>query len=156
VPTAAGIPVGIFMEGDPANTIADLATFTSANGLPPVTTSVVKTNGGGTGTNVEWELDSQSIVGMAGGEVGSIIFYTSPSLSDANMTANFNTIVTANATKIINVSIGGCELGAQETGTAAAVDQILQQGVAQGQTFSISTGDFGADECGDGGTTPSW
>jgi subtilase family serine protease len=28
--------------------------------------------------------------------------------------------------------------------------------VAQGQTFSIATGDFGADECHNGGTTPSW
>ncbi|MBS0212188.1 MAG: PKD domain-containing protein, partial [Proteobacteria bacterium] len=35
-------------------------------------------------------------------------------------------------------------------------DQAFSQGVAQGQTFSISTGDSGADECGNGGTTPSW
>src|SRR5699024_10498158 len=34
--------------------------------------------------------------------------------------------------------------------------QAFQQAVAQGQTFSVATGDSGVDECGDGGTTPSW
>jgi len=58
-------------------------------------------------------------------------------------------------TKIINVSIGGCETSAKD-GSAAAGDSVFAQAVAQGQTFSISTGDSGADECGDGGTTPSW
>ncbi|MBS0462093.1 MAG: PKD domain-containing protein [Proteobacteria bacterium] len=158
VATAAGIPVGIFTNGDVSSSITDLNTFTTANGLAAVNTSVVKTNGGGTDTSgqVEWDLDSQDIVGMGGGQVGSITFYTAPTLSDADMTANFNTIVNANAVKIINVSIGGCETYAQQSGTAAAVDQILSVGVSQGQTFSISTGDSGADECGNGGTTPSW
>ena len=41
-------------------------------------------------------------------------------------------------------------------GSAASQDQIFTQAVAQGQTFSISTGDDGADECGNGGVTPSW
>ncbi|MBS0213277.1 MAG: PKD domain-containing protein, partial [Proteobacteria bacterium] len=103
----------------------------------------------------EWDLDSQDIVGMAGGQVGKIIWYQTPSLSDADMNANFNTIVSANAAKIINVSIGGCETSAKGA-TANASDQSFAQGVAQGQTFSISTGDSGADECGNGGTTPSW
>src|SRR6185437_10407440 len=57
--------------------------------------------------------------------------------------------------KVINVSIGGCETDAEVSGLAED-DSIFQQAVAQGQTFSISTGDSGADECGDGGTTPSW
>ena len=54
------------------------------------------------------------------------------------------------------MSLGECETSAQSDGSAAAQDQIFQQAVAQGQTFSISTGDSGADECGTGGTTPSW
>ncbi len=158
VATAAGVTVGIFTNGDVSDSQTDLDTFTTNNHLLPVVSSVVKTNGGGTdkaGT-IEWDIDSQDIVGMGGGEVGQLIFYTAPTLSFSDMTANFNTIVNANAAKIINVSIGGCELGAQQTGAAAATDQILEVGVAQGQTFSISTGDSGADECGDGGVTPSW
>ena len=33
---------------------------------------------------------------------------------------------------------------------------IFAAAVAQGQTFSVSAGDTGADECGNGGKTPSW
>ena len=158
VQTAAGVTVGIFTNGDVSASITDLNTFTTNNSLAPVSTQIVKTNGGGSDTagTIEWDLDSQDIVGMGGGEVGKLIFYTAPSLSFSDMTANFNTIVNANAAKIVNVSIGGCETDAQTTGTAAATDQILAVGVAQGQTFSISTGDSGADECSNGGTTPSW
>lgn len=158
VATAAGVPVGIVTQGKITQTITDLNTFTSQNGLATVTTQTVNTNGTSTDTSGlgEWSLDSQDIVGMAGGQVGKLIFYNIPTLSNANLTADFNTIVSANATKIINVSLGECETSAQSDGSAAAQDQIFQQAVAQGQTFSISTGDSGADECGDGGTTPSW
>ena len=157
LPTAAGVTVGIVTQGKITQTITDLNSFTSQNGLPTVTTQTVNTNGTSSDTSGidEWNLDSQDIVGMAGGQVGKIIFYNIPTLSNANLTADFNTIVSANATKIINVSLGECETDAQQDGSAAADDQIFQQAVAQGQTFSVSTGDSGADECGDGGTTPS-
>jgi xanthomonalisin len=155
--TAAGVTVGIVTQGKITQTITDLNSFTSQNGLATVTTQTVNTNGTGSDTSGvdEWNLDSQDIVGMAGGQVGKIIFYNIPTLSNADLTADFNTIVSANATKIINVSLGECETDAQQDGSAAADDQIFQQAVAQGQTFSVSTGDSGADECGDGGTTPS-
>jgi len=157
VATGAGVTVGIFTQGKITQSITDLNSFTAAHGYPTVTTQTVNTNGTGTSTSGidEWDLDSQDIVGMAGGQVGKIIWYNTPSLSDADMNANFNTIVSANAAKIINVSIGGCETSAKGA-TANASDQAFAQGVAQGQTFSISTGDSGADECGNGGTTPSW
>jgi PKD repeat protein len=158
VATAAGVPVGIVTQGKITQTITDLNTFTSQNGLATVTTQTINTNGTSTDTSGlgEWSLDSQDVVGMAGGQVGSLIFYNIPTLSNANLTADFNTIVNANATKIINVSLGECETSAQGDGSAAAQDQIFQQAVAQGQTFSISTGDSGADECSNGGVTPSW
>ncbi|MEO5830633.1 MAG: pre-peptidase C-terminal domain-containing protein [Rhodanobacter sp.] len=158
VATAAGVPVGIVTQGKITQTITDLNTFTSQNGLATVTTQTVNTNGTSTDTSGlgEWSLDSQDVVGMAGGQVGKLIFYNIPTLSNANLTADFNTIVNANATKIINVSLGECETSAQGDGSAAAQDQIFQQAVAQGQTFSISTGDSGADECSNGGVTPSW
>ena len=153
-PTAAGVTVGIFTQGKITQSITDLNSFTSSHGLATVTTQTVQTGASSTDASgvVEWDLDSQDIVGMGGGQVGKIIWYNTPTLSEADMDANFNTIVSANATKIINVSIGGCETGADN----ATSDQIFAQGVAQGQTFSISTGDSGADECGDGKTTPSW
>ena len=157
VPTAAGVSVGIITSGSLTQTIADLNTFTAAHGFPTVVTQTVDTGGTSTDTSGtgEWDLDSQNIVGMAGGRVGKIIFYNEPDLTNPGLTANLNAVVAANAAKIINVSLGECELFAQEDGSQAADDQILATGVAQGQTFSVSTGDSGADECGDGGTTPS-
>ncbi|HVZ20758.1 MAG TPA: PKD domain-containing protein, partial [Vicinamibacterales bacterium] len=158
VANASATPVGIITQGRITQTITDLNQFTSNNGLPTVTTQTVNTNGTSSDTSgvVEWNLDSQDIVGMGGGQVQKIIFYNIPTLSNANLTADFNTVVNANATKIINVSLGECETAAQGDGSAATDDQIFQQAVAQGQTFSISTGDDGADECGNGGITPSW
>jgi len=158
VPTAAGVTVGIITQGKITQTITDLNTFTANNGLATVTTQTVNTNGTSTDTSgvIEWNLDSQDIVGMAGGQVGKIIFYNIPTLSNSNLTADINTVVSANATKIINVSLGECETSAQGDGSAAAQDQSFATAVAQGQTFSISTGDSGADECGNGGIVPSW
>ena len=158
VPTAAGVNVGIITEGDMTQSVADLKTFTTNNSLATVNTQVIYTgaDSGDNSGNGEWSIDSQDIVGSSGGQVGQVIFYAAPSLSDANLLADFNAAVTANVAKIINVSIGGCEIDAKNDGTAAASDQIFQIATAQGQTFSIATGDRGADECQNGGTTPSW
>lgn len=161
LPTAAGVSVGIISEGDLTQTLSDLNTFTSQNGLAAVTTQIVNTNGTSTDTSGtdEWDLDSQDIVGMGGGQVGKIIFYNIPSLSNSNMVADFNTVVSANAVKVINVSLGECETSAKGDGSAAAADSIFQQADAQGQTFSVSSGDSGSNECSTGGpkgTTPSW
>ena len=158
VPTAAGVPVGILTEGNLAPSIADLNTFTSTNGLATVTTQTVNTNGTSSDTSgqIEWDLDSQDIVGMGGGEVGELIFYNMPSLQNTELITAFNRAVTDNATKILNVSLGECETDALQDGSAAAADVIFQVAITNGQTFSVSTGDSGADECGDGLTTPSW
>ncbi|PWK87528.1 pre-peptidase C-terminal domain-containing protein [Fulvimonas soli] len=157
-PTGAGVKVGIITQGKLTQVVTDLNKFTSNNGLATVTTTTVNTNGTSSDTSGlgEWDLDSQDIVGMAGGQVGGLIFYNIPTLSNSNLTADINKVVSDNQVKIINVSLGECETDAKSDGSAAAQDQAFQQAVAQGQTFSISTGDDGADECGDGGTTPSW
>ena len=157
VATAAGVTVGIITQGKLTQTITDLNSFTSAHGFATVTTQTVNTGGTSNDTSGlgEWNLDSQDVVGMAGGAVGKIIFYNEPSLSNADLTANINTAVTANAAKIINMSLGECETDAHSDGSDAADDQLFATAVAQGQTFSISTGDSGADECGDGGTKAS-
>ena len=157
VQSAAGVPVGIITQGKITQTITDLNTFTAKHSLPTVTTQTINTNGTSSDTSGldEWNLDSQDVVGAAGGRVGQIIFYNIPTLSNANLTADINKIVSDNAVKIINVSLGECETSAQSDGSAAADDQAFQQANAQGQTFSVSSGDSGADECGNGGTTPS-
>jgi len=147
---ASSVNVGIVTVGDLTATLTDLNTFTTNQGLPTVTTQIVNTNGTSADTSgvAEWDLDSQDIVGISGG-VKQLTFYNVPSFTNTDLVADFNTIVTANKAKIINVSLGECETGAGPTGdgSAAAADAIFAQGVSQGQTFSISTGDSGADEC---------
>jgi pseudomonalisin len=158
VPTAAGVTVGIVTEGDLTQALVDLGLFTTANNLAPVTTQAiyVEPDSGDTSSTDEWDIDSQDIVGAAGGQVGQLIFYATPSFSFADLNIAFNAAVVANQAKVIDVSIGGCETSAKNSGAAAASDQIFQLAVAQGQTFSISTGDDGADECGTGGLIPEW
>jgi subtilase family serine protease len=158
LPTAAGVTVGIIAVGEQSQTITDLNTFTDNNHLTRVITQVVATDGTAANADLgEFDLDSQNIVGAGGGQVGKIIFYTDPDFSFVGLIDNFNTAVTANVAKVINVSIGGCENDAQSDGSAAASDQIFQAAVAQGQTFSISTGDFGANECqGEAQAGASW
>jgi pseudomonalisin/xanthomonalisin len=139
--------------------LKDLTSFTTANHLPAVNTQVVTVGAPGTDTSgtPEWDLDSQNIVGMSGG-VGKLIFYAANSLSNSALTAAFNQVVSDNQAQVIHVSLGECETSAFQDGSMAADDQILALGAAQGQTFSISTGDSGSNECSKKptGTTPSY
>ncbi|WP_165371519.1 pre-peptidase C-terminal domain-containing protein [Pseudolysobacter antarcticus] len=160
LPVASSIPVGIISQGKITQSLTDLNTFTSQHSMATVATQVVTV--GSTSTDTagvgEWDLDSQDIVGMAGGAVQKIIFYNVPTLTNASLSAGYNKAVADNQVKVINVSIGICETAAQGDGSAAANDQTFQQAIAQGQTFSISSGDSGADECNGGGqgVVPSW
>ena len=158
-PSASTVTVGIISDGNMTQPLADLASFTTANSLPAVNTQVVVVGAAGTDTSgtPEWDLDSQDIVGMSGG-VGKLIFYTANSLSNSALTAAYNRAVSDNTARVINVSLGECETSAYQDGSMAADDQIFALGVAQGQTFSISTGDAGANECGSSprGSTPSY
>src|SRR6201991_1490401 len=153
VPAATNTAVGIITWGSITQTVTDLKTFTTSAGLATVNTTITKV-GSGTfanddDSNGEWSLDSQDIVGISGG-VKQLIFYTSPNgdsnssgITDAGITATYNKAVTDNIAKLINVSLGEDETAAEESGTQAADEAIFQQAVAQGQTFSVASGDAG-------------
>ncbi|KWB20511.1 peptidase S53 [Burkholderia cepacia] len=155
VPTAAGVTVGIITQGGVTQAVQDLQTFTSAHGYAAVTTQAVQTNGSGGDYSDdrdgqgEWDLDSQSIVGAAGGQVGRLVFYMSDLNASGNtgLTQAFNRAVSDNTAKVINVSLGWCETDANADGTLDAEEQIFTTAAAQGQTFSVSSGDEGVYEC---------
>ncbi|VWC05480.1 S53 family peptidase [Burkholderia lata] len=155
VPTAAGVTVGIITQGGVSQTQQDLRTFTSAHGYATVTTQAVQTNGAGGDYSDdrdgqgEWDLDSQSIVGAAGGQVGKLVFYMADLNASGNtgLTQAFNQAVSDNTAKVINVSLGWCETDANADGTLDAEEQIFTTAAAQGQTFSVSSGDEGVYEC---------
>ncbi|HVT36913.1 MAG TPA: S53 family serine peptidase, partial [Nevskiaceae bacterium] len=149
LPTAAQTNVGVITEGNVAQTITDLRSFESKNALPQVPVSVVQVGAASTDTSGidEWNLDTQDIQAMAGGSVQQLLLYDAASMANADITAALNKVVVDHVAKVINVSLGECETSAQSDGMVAAADAIFKAAVAQGQIFSISTGDSGSHEC---------
>lgn len=141
-PGAHPVTVGIIGVGNMDDTVADLRRFEKANGLPPTLTSV---NYLGYAASAEspWKqemnLDSQSIIGMAGG-VQKLEFYAARSTTWGDMMTAIAAAVNSNTAKVINMSFGSCE----ENAPRAVVNQYLQKAVMQGQTFVASSGDEGS------------
>ena len=153
--SVTSVPIGSVSEGSLTNVKSDIKSFLSANGLPSVTVTVKGTaSGSDTSGDGEWDLDSQDIIALTG--VTSYTFYNAASLDDSDLQTDYALVVSDNTLKAIDVSLGECETDSQSDGSAASNDTTFKQAVAQGQTFFVSAGDSGADECGDGGVTPSW
>jgi pseudomonalisin len=158
LPSAVNATIGIITQGSMTQTIADLRTFTSRAGYPTVNVSTVTVGAASTDTAGvgEWNMDTQDALATAGGTINKMILYTATTLSDADLTATYNRAVSDNVAKSINVSLGECENDAKASGIMASNDQIFQTAVAQGQTFSVSSGDSGAYECGGPGVSASY
>ncbi|WP_323117940.1 S53 family peptidase [Burkholderia alba] len=151
LPAATNTTVGIITWGDVSQVIKDLDIFTKNAGLPTTSTKTVKA---GTGTFAasdpgEWDLDSQDIIGTSGG-VKQLILYTGANGDSRDSAVTEGTIatiitkaVTDNEAKIINVSLGEDETAANATGAVKTTDAAFKQAVAQGQIFSVSSGDAG-------------
>lgn len=165
---ATNMNVAVWGWGSMAPTLSDLARYESDNSLPSTSTHVVCSLANGSViTNdptcqstdqgsIEWDLDSQDIVAMTGG-VNSLTFYAAPSGNNGQITTSLNVIVDPPSgiplASVINASFGECERfedsGQGGDGSAQADDALFQIGQAQGQTFSVSTGDSGYNNCGD-------
>lgn len=149
---AAGISVGIITEGKMDQTVTDLNTFISNNGLPSVDI-IVKTVGSAssdTSGQNEWNLDSQTIVGTAG-DLDKLVLYTANSLYDSALIQAMNAALsdTTNEPRAVNMSFGRCE---SDDSTASSENTIYQSAAAIGITFVASSGDDGSD-CDSGGTS---
>ena len=140
---AANATLAIISEGNLDPTLVDLGAFTTQAGYAPVNATVtyVGTRGSDTSGTIEWDLDSQSSLAAAGGALKQMIFYAATSLQDGPITAAYNQAVADNQASIVNISLGECETAAKNSGVEASNDQIFALGVAQGQTFSVSSGD---------------
>ena len=148
MPSATTATIGIITSGSLTQTITDLKSFASSAGypVPPVVKSVIGTASTSTSGEDEWNMDSQSSLAAAGGTIKSMILYNVSDLSDANLSLGYNKAVTDKLAQVVNVSLGGCET--DEGSSETSEDQIFQAAVAQGTTFSVSSGDSGAYECG--------
>jgi pseudomonalisin len=155
LPKVTSVAVGSVSEGKMTNVESDVKSYLSANGLPSVTLTLKgNTSGTDTSGDGEWDLDSQDIIAFTG--VTQYYFYVAASLDDSDLQTDYAQVVSDNIVKAIDVSLGECETDANSDGSAASNDTTFKQAVAQGQTFFVSAGDSGADECGNGGVVPSW
>lgn len=166
---ATGVDVAVWGWGSMQPAVADLDAFMDQTGLSAGSVAVVCAEPGDvivaddpTCNNVdmgttEWDMDSQAILGMTGG-VKSLTFYAAYGGYSNTLTDALNEIVSPSVgeplAQVINASFGGCERGKDASqggdGSAQVDDSLFMLAAAQGQTFSVATGDFGADECGDG------
>lgn len=126
--------IGVIADGNLAKVQTDFATFLTKNGLGSFPLTIKGPGGTDTSGVVEWDLDTQAIYGMSGG-VKQLVVYDGASLSDADLSANFDLAVTDHTASAVDASLGECESGANSSGFMATGDQIFQTAVAQGQTF---------------------
>jgi subtilase family serine protease len=180
LPAATDVDVGVWGWGSMEQTVTDLNDFMSSSGITAGTVNVVCTDTNGidfsTGEGLggisigdptcngnfdegstEWDMDSQSILGVTGG-VKSLTFYAAFGGYNTTITDALNEIVTPTVgeplAQVVNASFGECERYQDSNqggdGSMQSNDALFQIAVSQGQTFSVSTGDHGSDECGDG------
>jgi pseudomonalisin/xanthomonalisin len=150
LPTASDTTIAIMAAGNISQSLTDLKTYTNQVGFkyPTVKQVVVGTKGTETDADVEWDLDSQTSISTAGGEVAAMYFYIVNNVySLGPFVEGFNQAVVDNKAQIVNASLGTCEIGEKNNGDESAIDTSFKLGIAQGQTFTISTGDSGAYQC---------
>ncbi|MFO2549624.1 S53 family peptidase [Alicyclobacillus cycloheptanicus] len=142
--SGADTSIAIFAEGDLTQVEQDLRTEEAANNLPQVPVTVVQTGGSSTDTSGvdEWDMDTQYSTGMAE-TVQQLYLYDAPSLSDSDLTTEFNQFVTDDLAAAGSASFGECEAFAELDGSMAADDEIFAEAAAQGQTVFASAGDTG-------------
>lgn len=139
----AGYTAAVVID-DPVNT-SYLATYLSAAGITQTGTVTNEAiDGGGSGDDVETDLDVQTIAGLAPG--ANIIVYHVGSLADQNIEDGYNQILTDGKAAAVNSSFGACE--SSDTSFESATNSIAEQGAAEGVEFSASSGDTGSNECG--------
>lgn len=180
LPAAKKVAAAVWGWGSMQNTVNDLKDFKKVTGLTIGKTNVVCTDTNGIDWNtgeglggttigdptcngnfdfgeVEWSMDSQSILAMSGG-LKSLTFYAAYGGYNTTITDSLNEIVNPSVgeplPQVINASFGECERYQDANqggdGSLQSNDAMFQVAVAQGQTFTVSTGDSGSDECGFG------
>lgn len=142
---ATNTGVAIIGWGSMTNPVKDLAKFESDYGITPVPTSVVTVGGSSSDDSGqgEWAMDAQAIVGISGG-VKKLTFYAAKTASNTTLLTTINKAVSDNTAKVINMS---WSVSCEDSSTGWA-DSAFQMGIAQGQTFSNSSGDNGSYPCG--------
>jgi hypothetical protein len=144
----AGQTIALF-EQQPYNP-SDIATYQACYGTG-VPVSNVEVDGGpgpyspppgGSGDD-ESALDIEQVIGLA--PKARVLIYQGPFTTNAPVDI-LNTIVAQNVAKSISSSYGICE-ALTAPSVIASENTVLQEAAAQGQSFFISSGDSGSQQC---------
>lgn len=125
---------------------SDVNQYLSFYGLGSANYSNVVVDGASTTPGagaIEVELDMEDVSAIASGATQKI--YIGPN-STQGVNDTYNRIVTDNTAKVTSTSWGLCE-ASSGTSELTALDNIFQQGAAQGQAFFAAAGDSGAYDC---------
>jgi pseudomonalisin len=141
----AGQAIAIMAAGDVSHARSDLALFESRQGLPAVrwTTIPVGAPSMDLGGSPEWDLDTQVSTGLAP-DASDLLVYDTTSLSGEDIAAEFERWVHDDRAREASASFGACESLAYLSGIIEALDPVLLQAVAQGQTLFAASGDSGS------------
>lgn len=144
-PTGSKTSIAVMAEGDVSSVITDLRYAEKEQGLPQVPVTVVQTGPATTDTSGvdEWDLDTQVSTGMAQ-TVARLYIYDASTLTDFDIAHEINVFVSQDKAQLGSASIGEPDELAYLDGSMLAIDQAVEEGAAQGQSFFASTGDTGA------------
>jgi subtilase family serine protease len=144
-PAGTGTSVAVIAEGDVSQTVADLAYAEDQQGLAHVPVTVVKVglSSPDTAGVGEWDLDTQSSTGIAGG-VKALYIYDTTSMTDSDIANAYSKWESDNLAQLGNSSFGECEDQAWLDGAMQADDQVMMFAAAHGQTMFASSGDTGS------------
>jgi subtilase family serine protease len=143
----AGQTVALFEQQpfDPT----DISTYQECFGTSATVTSVDVDGGpeGPVSEDGESSLDIEQIIGLA--PQAHVLVYQGPEEQEVAPIDIISAIVSQDQAKVISSSWGVCESIAAELGPAviAAENTLLQEAAAQGQSFFVSSGDSGAEQC---------
>jgi pseudomonalisin len=141
----AGQAIAVMAAGDVSHARRDLALFETRQGLPPVRWTTVQVGSPSTDLagSPEWDLDTQVSTGLAP-DAADLLVYDTTSLSGGDIAAEFERWVADDRAREASASFGACESLAYLTGIIEALDPVLLQAVAQGQSLFTASGDSGS------------
>ncbi|HEY4442473.1 MAG TPA: protease pro-enzyme activation domain-containing protein [Candidatus Elarobacter sp.] len=152
---ARNAQIAIFTVGNPAGAIADFRDNEKRFGMPqaPLTVVNVEPPTADVSGQGEWTLDLTYSQALSY-QPRDYILYNAATFSFKDLTVSLNRWASANKAKVMNASVGGCEVFPYQSGDMLVGDMILVEAAAQGQTLFASTGDTGG-YCGVGGVPPN-
>jgi pseudomonalisin len=144
-PTGSKTNIAVFAEGDLTQVISDLRTAEEAQGLPQVPVTIVPTGPATSDTSGvdEWDLDTQVSTGMAE-TVKRLYIYDEATMTDTDLAHSINVWASQDKAQLGSASIGEPDVLAYLDGAMIEIDQSVEEGVVQGQSFFASSGDTGA------------